>query len=103
LICTLALGFFINSLEIEYDYIIWPLGIGLIFFSFIIRHRIISHWIRTFGLLTIFEIPWLIILFSPFYAYLMIKNLSPPAQKRGVQYALLIIGLFLSILKELSY
>ncbi len=100
LICTIALGFFINSLEIEHDYIIWPLGIGLIFFSFLISHGIISHWIRSFSLLTIFEIPWLIILFSPFYAYLMIKNLSPPKQKKDLQYILLIIGLFLSILKE---
>jgi len=60
----------------------------------------ISYWIRTMGLLTIFELPWLGLLISPLYLSLFLKRTSFK-EREMFQYGLLAIGLFLGILKEL--
>ena len=97
----IVLGFSLKYLEIEYDHIIWPLGIGLILFSFFFKNIIISNWIRTFGLLTIFEIPWVTILVSPLYVSLLLKKRYK--MKKNFQYSFLLIGLVLGIVKEIYF
>ncbi len=95
-------GFLFHWAELEYDNIIWPLGIFMLGASFFIKNPIKSEWIIAAGLCVLFELIWLAISISPIYLGLLLDRKTPPHNKRHIKLILLALGLLLAISKEVE-
>jgi len=96
-------GFFINWAELEYDHIVWPLGISLLSISFFIKNPIESEWMIATGLSVLFELIWFALIISPIYLGFFLDNRSARIKdRRYIKLLLLTIGLLLAASKEIE-
>ncbi len=99
LLLVILAGFFINWGEVECDYIIWPIGIAIVFSSLLFKKGVFSEWLAAVGLSLLFELIWLIFILTPFYLALFLDNKLSYKSKKSFLFIVL-TGIILAAFKE---
>ncbi len=105
LLGIIAMGFFIHWAEVEYDHLLWPLGITLLGISIFVKNPIKAEWVMTAGLSILFELIWLALVISPVYLALFLdkRSVLVKENRRYLHLFILITGLLLALSKEINY